>query len=242
MTLSSIRMTRALILLAFAAAWPVMTFAQSEEKAASGLRLDRGRAFLTLNLDYGSAKKENVASLFEDLNYSNEKDGSILLGGGWFFKENAAVGLGLSLGRSSLSKEVPNFIGPPTVTDSRTRLLKVAPFIRYYLPMGGGHRFYLLNQLEIEYTHESGDETETTGSDSSLSELTKNSYGLVFTPGLVAIIVRGFALEVTVGVGGVKYAVEKRQLDGEPAGVIKTADFDLRIDILKLSLGFSYYF
>ncbi len=46
----------------------------------------------------------------------------------------------------------------------------------------------------------------------------------------------------TIGVGGIKYTVEKRQQAGAPEGVIKTVDFDFRIDLLKLSLGIAYYF
>lgn len=236
-----------LAVMALALLWPGAICAQ-DGAAASGQvalaksPLAKGAGFVTLTLDYKSTKKENINSFLEDVLYSNEKDGRILLGGGWFFKENAAVGLGFSLGKTTSIKETQNLIGPSTITEQKTRLMEVAPFIRYYLPIGSGHRFFLLNQLECEYAHESGNETKTTGPSETLSTLTKNSYGLVFTPGLVVLVVEGFALEVTVGVGGIKYGIEKRRQEDAPDGVIKTTNFDLRIDILKLKLGFSYYF
>lgn len=237
-----------------ATAWPGLARAQGAPdrsavqapsepaKALSGFPLVKGSAFVGLTLNYTGTKQENIQSLLENVTVSSQKDMAILIDGGWFFRENAAVGIALGLGRSSLSKEVANWVGPATIAESDAHSYLVAPFIRYNLPMGAGHRFYLLTQLEARYSHDQGDESNTTGTSSTTSTLTRDNYGLVFTPGLVIFIVRGFALEATIGIGGIKYAVEKRRQEGLPDGVIKTVNVDFKINLLNLGLGIAYYF
>lgn len=254
MATASHRTSRYWACIILAMAWPALALAQDApepsaaqdpprpQKSLSGFPLAKGSAFVGLSLNYADTKQDNIQTVLENLTFSRQKDMTVLVDGGWFFRENAAVGLGLGLGNSSLSKEVANRVGPPTVTESDVHSYLVSPFIRYYLPMGAGHHFYLLTQLELRYSHDQGDESSTTGTSTTASTLTRNNYGLIFTPGLVVFIIRGFALEATVGVGGIKYSVEKRRQEGLPDGVIKTVNVDFRINILNLSLGIAYYF
>lgn len=212
------------------------------QNIGSGKELKKGTKYGGLLISYSGSQKENVQSTFENIIKSDETQSSFKFGGGYFFGPRMAAGIGFNIGTNKVNKEVKNAFGPNTITDKKTNQFGFSPFIRNYLSLDKNRHFYLYTQTGLVFGRDKGTETATTGDRITKTDVQTNSYGISFTPGLLAFVEKGFAFEVNVGVGGINHSKETRKTAGEPDAIIKQTDVDLNINILKMNLGISYYF
>lgn len=215
-----------------------LAIAQSEE----GKVLDKKTAFVALLLSYTNTTEENTKSTIENIKYAKSSETSVQTGGGYFFKNNFAVGVGITYGSEKSNMETINNLGPNTFTNQNLASLTFTPFIRNYFPLTKKNRFYLFTQTGIQFGFGNGNESTSTGSLTINTDIQKNVYGIAFTPGVIMVVNKGFAFEVNVGVLGLNYSKETKTTPGEPQSVLKETNFDLNINLLKLNLGLSYYF
>lgn len=212
------------------------------QKKVKGFEVKKGNAFTGLLLSYSNQKKENSKNSFENIVSSKDNQISIKTGGGYFVKDWLALGLGFNLSRSSTSKETKNATGPNSIENSSSNGFGFTPYLRNYIGLDRNHHFYLYTQTGLVFSMDNGSATLSTGSIETTTDIFKKNYGISFTPGLLAFVEKGFAFEVNVGVGGINYSIEKKKTPGQPEAVIKNTNVDLNINILKLNLGFAYYF
>jgi len=212
---------------------------QSEEKKF----LDERSAFVNLLFSYSNTKKENSNSLLENVKSSNVTNFSIRTGGGYFFKKYFAGGLGLVYDSEKENAEKINTFGPNTFLDRDLQSYTFTPSIRNYLPIGPNDQFFLFTQTGFELKVANGNESITTGTDSTNADIKKYEYGLSFTPGVILLLKNGFAVEANVGVLGFKHSKETiTPTNGQPQTEVSSTNFNFDINLLKLFLGISYYF
>ncbi|ULQ57598.1 hypothetical protein KJS94_05215 [Flavihumibacter rivuli] len=226
------------IILVLYGLWPDTSLAQT----TGGMVLEKKTAYVGLLLSYTNSTKEYVEELFQELKYARSVQFSIQTGGGYFIKKNTAIGLGLGIEGESSDQEAINAIGPNTFTNKNIHSYFLSPFIRHYFGLGKANRLYLFTQTGLQFGIGKGDETLTTGTKVTTTDIKKNDYRLAFTPGIILIVEKGFAFELNVGVLGFDYAKETRTTPDEPQTVITETNVDLNINLLRLKLGIAYYF
>lgn len=207
-----------------------------------GFELSKKTMYTGILMSYTGTQKDNVKSSFENVIYSNENETSVKIGGGYFINNNFALGIGLSLGFDNLDKELKNTLGPNTISSLNSHTFGFSPFVRNYISLDSKKRFYLFNQTGILFSKSKGDESSITGKNTIESSISKNALGISLSPGVLIFVDKGFAFEVNIPIGGLTYSKETKSSTNLPDAVIQQANVDLNINILKMNLGFSYYF
>lgn len=207
-----------------------------------GFELSKKTKYTGILMSYTGTQKDNVASTFENVIYSKDNSTSVKIGGGYFIRNNFAVGIGFNIGFDNVDKELKNTLGPNTSTNLNSNTFGFSPFVRNYLSLGSKKRFFLFNQTGITFSKSKGDETSTNGNNIVESSISKNALGISISPGVLIFVEDGFAFEVNIPIGGVNYSKETKSSTNLPDAVIKQANVDLNINILRMNLGFSYYF
>jgi hypothetical protein len=146
------------------------------------------------------------------------------------------------LGFENIDKELEQTFGPNTFSNSKTNTYGISPFVRNYIALDSKQRFYLFNQTGIILSKSKGDEQSTTGDITVASTISKRTMGISLSPGLLIFVDKGFAFEVNIPIGGINYGMETKTTTNLPDAVIKQSNVDLNINILRMNLGFSYYF
>lgn len=212
--------------------------AQSQQKKP----LDAKSAFVAVLISYSDVDKKNSKSLIENVVSSNVTTLSVRSFGGYFLKQNFALGLGFDYTSEQEESENINTFGPNSFVDRDFQTFTFTPFIRNYFPIGVNNRFYLFTQTGLELGFGNGDESNNTGDTNTSATIDRLNYGIAFTPGLIFLVQKGFAFEINVGVLGLNHSKETTTPTNDEESVVKRTNFNFDINLLKLNLGISYYF
>ncbi len=68
------------------------------------------------------------------------------------------------------------------------------------------------------------------------------SIELRMVPGLIVRVMKGFTVEAGADIAGVRSSWSRTSVNGAPAAKESKVSADLSINLLRLSLGFYYYF
>ena len=112
-------------------------------------------------------------------------------------------------------------------------------FLRQYIPFGTNKRFAMFVEGQVMLggkqakfaAHQPVKGTYQTGLVTSLT----------VTPGLVAFVTDNFALELNVGILGLKYSSMKQVHNQVDTGHLTSSDLSFRINLLSIGLGLAVY-
>ena len=161
---------------------------------------------------------------------------------GYFIKDNWALGAQLSYGRS---KRIGTDIDIRNIPEEISAIEESWGFYastKNYLPLGRSNRFYLYNLVILGGRIENL-LTESLSQDILTRTYTKNRLGeLRIIPGIMINVLGGFTVEVGTGIAGFQASSSHTEVNGQPTTKKSQVSADLTIDLLRLSLGFYYYF
>ncbi|AMM50965.1 hypothetical protein TH61_06920 [Rufibacter sp. DG15C] len=155
---------------------------------------------------------------------------------GFFVKPQWALGVGVSYGyKNEFSNQLYYYnSNSPTTTEKITHSFSLAPFTRYYLPMGTKVAFF--GQATASYTTGSIKYRTT---DASPAETDLNGLHVYVTPGLVFFPSSKVGIECTFGEIG--YQNTKSESVHAPKSTYTTKGFTSKLGLEGLSLGVSLY-
>lgn len=81
-------------------------------------QLDKGTGYFGVLFSYSKNVKENVKNLLENTKYSTAVSTSTNMAGGYFFKKNFAVGMGVTFDSKKDEAESINTFGPNTLSNA----------------------------------------------------------------------------------------------------------------------------
>lgn len=211
-------------------------------KYPNGVPMTKGTMFSSLTFSAGSRDAENESQLLYYVVSQDKRNLEVRLDPGYVVKENLAVGIGLLYGYTKEDRVQRNSDG--TLTDYRSyqRNFAFRPYVKNFIPLGKGHKFYVVIPTELQFGYGSRVQESLTYSILSRTYTETFFYGLEMRPGLLAFIVENFGFEVNVGAFGLTSSIEKIRKTNEPDGKVKNNDLSLRINLLQLSFGFAAYF
>lgn len=218
------------------------TFAQTPpKKHEDGVEILKGTMFSSLNFSYSRRDAENNDQLL--VYYQNQKRyrSEVRLDPGYVVKNNLGVGIGLLYGNDQGNSVQLSSDGVITTNRFYGDSYAVRPFVKSFLPLGSGKRFYIIIPAELQFGY-GGRVNESTTNEILTRTYTETLYyGFELRPGLLAFIVDNFGFEVSVGAFGLSSSIANTSTTGQPDGKVETNDINLAINLFQLSLGFSLY-
>jgi len=195
----------------------------------------------TLGLSLKGAVNEN--QLLRTALTENSDKFNFRLDGAYGLKDDLFIGVGFLVGATNREGdyEDPNS-GDISNIKFHSASYSVRPFIKNHLPLTPNKRFNLVVQTELGFFIDQSIE-ETTTNEIVTRKLTDEwGLGLGIRPGLLAFVMRNFAVEASVNIAGIGFTVTEITQTDMPDVNVSSANLDLKIDLLQLNLGFITYF
>ena len=198
------------------------------------------------SVSYSTHKNDNYRFfVIEDIN-SNGYRFSLNPGFCYMVRDNMGVGLRFSYGRRLLKVATANISIDEidiNVKDyySLSHDYSAMAIYRNYIPIGDSRRFALYSEMQVGFGGGQaklldGHKTGVTGTfEKSMSA----SIGVC--PGMVAFINNHFAVELNVGMLGLKYTHVDQVHNQVYTGDRKTAQINFKVNILAIGFGLAYY-
>lgn len=204
--------------------------------------IKKGNLLISTTFSINHKESENEALLLQDIDNSYRLDWAVTLRSGYFIKDQFAVGVFFKYANELNEVSYTNDIGK--VNDNRLeRSYSIAPFIRNYFPLGSG-RFSLFNETNLEFTY--GSSVRQVSDPDDVSRTVGDVYQLKLgiQPGIATFITKGISLEVGTSLLGLSSTYTTSVIDGDTAnkGYTYSNDVSLKIDLLSLFLGITFYF
>lgn len=234
-------MKKNLLILILISSWvffPQLLFSQG----SGGLDIVKGTQNFGLSFSLSAKTIENDNQLIQYVHQSLNNAWNVSAEGGYTVANYLNTGLRLSLGQTSESSEITPLNGTIGDVEAFSRSFTIAPFLMWYIPIGKSHFMYLTNRVELLYKYESKLKETTTEEILNRQHYTIHKAGVGLRPGVLVLVQEGFGFEVSLNVLGFTYNYETNTNTGKPETRKTETDIDLKLDILKLNLGFSYYF
>jgi hypothetical protein len=215
---------------------------QDSIKLKKAVSLEKGTRFATLTFSFSTRNANNNETFLSSVIEQNRHSFDIEAGGGYFLKKYLAAGMNAGYNEVKNQRLLLNSDGSETQNNAFEAGFSLVPFLDYYIPIDSKQRFYLFSRVQLKYNHSSGVTESTTNNVLNRTFTESNGLGIGLVPGIMVFVVDRFAVTTSVGILGFNYRnVITRQTD-KPEGRVTTTDFNLRIDILQLNLGFAVYF
>lgn len=195
---------------------------------------------------YSTHKNDNYRFfIIEDIN-SNGYRFSLNPGFCYMVRDNMGVGMRFSYGRQLLKIDRANISIDEidvNVKDyySLSHDYSVMAIYRNYIPIGNSKRFALYSEMQFglgggQAKLLDGHKTELIG---TFEKSKSASIGVC--PGMVAFINNHFAVELNVGMLGLKYAHVDQVHNQVYTGDRKTTQINFKVNILAIGFGLAYY-
>jgi hypothetical protein len=224
------------------------SIAQKKKSAADSIKLknavslEKNTRFATATFSFSTRGAKDYETLLTSVIVQQRHSFEVNAGGGYFFKKNLAAGMSGGYNEDKNEMLIQNADGTRTQSNAFESGFSLVPFLDYYIPIDNKQRFYLFCRTQLNYSHSTGVVENTTDNILTRTYTTTNGLGIGLQPGIMVFVVDRFAITTSVGILGFNYKNIKTQQTDKPDGKLNTTDFDLKIDILQLNLGFAVYF
>lgn len=219
-----------------------LVFQPTKAQSPGGLDILKGTQNFGLSFSLSGKTIENDDQFIQYVHQSRSNAWNISTEGGYTVANYLNTGLRLSLGQTNESSEITPLNGTIGDVEAFSRSFTVAPYLMWYIPIGRNHFMYLTNRVELQYKYESKLKETTTEEILNRQHYTIHKTGIGLRPGVLVLVQKGFGFEVSLNVLGFTYNLETNTNTGKPDTKKTETDVDLKLDVLKLNLGFSYYF
>lgn len=204
--------------------------------------LKQGIRFLGMNVSLSEKESENPSSLFQQIESVDRVQYDINAFGGYFIKDMFALGGKLNY---RFSEKDSGYSGDSDTTriQSVSRFTSLGFLMRNYLPIDKSGRFSLFVETGVDVGY--GKEIVQTTLIDDMDRKVTESYILDIgvTPGIMAFINKGVAIEASVNIMGLTAQWGDYDFNnGERTGGSSSVDLDFTIKLLTLFIGITCYF
>ena len=113
---------------------------------------------------------------------------------------------------------------------------------RNYIPLGNSRRFALFNELQLSYGAGQAKLIDNHGT-SLIGTYEKSSdVSLGLNPGMMAFVNDHLAVEINVGMLGLKYSHVDQVHNQVENGYVDSTSAGFMVNLLSIGVGMSYYF
>lgn len=161
---------------------------------------------------------------------------------GYFVKDNLALGALISYENDRRDQIETDQQNVQTAVQYAKDSYGIYGTMKNFIPLDNKGRFYLYNLVLLGANFKNIIEERTT------DDLLKRSYTknkvieLQINPGIMVNIVKGFSVEVGAQVAGISTSWSETKVNNEITEKSHATDADFSINLLRLNIGFYYYF
>lgn len=203
--------------------------------------LKKGTRFIGLNMTLKTRDSENPDSIFPNILNQNNSRYKVNTFGGYFIRDLFQIG---GKWEYDYTKNEYSFLDSSRVKSQIVkRYNTIGFFTRNYLPIDDSGRFSLFIEAGLDFGY--GKEVKQDTFEDNISRTVSKNYILELgvTPGIMAFINKGVAIEASVNVLGLSSKWGKYDFNnGERTGHNSSTDLDFTVNIISLFLGITYYF
>ncbi len=195
-----------------------------------------------LTMSITDVNNENIDYLLLEMPNFENAGFSINFLGGYFFADRISSGL-----RYNYSQREIDFVYDWNEDNSRLQSAyskhHFIVFLRNYYPLGTNKRFSFFNETDLGIGF-GNNLLRHTKSETDVSKSFSEKFTLEFgvKPGISAVLTKGFAFEVAVGLLGLTYSDTDIIREGVEEGHKRKFKFDFDVSLLTLDFGLAYYF
>ena len=113
--------------------------------------------------------------------------------------------------------------------------------MRNYIPLGSSRRFALFNETQLSYGIGQAKLIDNHGVSLVGTYEKSQTVSLGLNPGMMAFINNHFAIEVNVGMLGLKYSHTDQIHNQVDTGNLNATQVNFKVNILAIGFGLSYY-
>jgi putative salt-induced outer membrane protein YdiY len=113
--------------------------------------------------------------------------------------------------------------------------------MRNYIPLGSSRRFALFNETQLSYGIGQAKLIDNHGASLVGTYEKSQTVSLGLNPGMMAFINNHLAIEVNVGMLGLKYSHTDQIHNQVDTGNLKATQINFKVNILAIGFGISYY-
>jgi len=219
-----------------------LIWAQTAGSDESPNYLDRGVIFGGFSGGASLRESENENALIVTIDEQSKTGYNLLFAGGYMLKPRFALGFGLRVDQSRLTKTTVDSDGIMADVQEAGSIYTSSVFIKNFIPLTANQRINLYNLVGIAYIDDRNNNESFSQDILTRTYTHQTSVRLGISPGIQVFIVEGFATEVGVNVAGLTGTRKVVSVNGVEDSSVETFDLDLRLNILSLSISFYYYF
>lgn len=221
---------------------PIGVNAQTIPKKPDFLVLNKGASFVGFTGGTSVRESENEIIFGTNLLEQKKEGFNVVFSGGYFYKKDVSLGIGIGFDKFSRSQISENSDGIITNYKEAGSILTSAIFIKNYIPLSSNGRFNLYNLTGLGYSLERKISESFTENVLTRTYTVTNGLRIGLSPGIQVFILKGFATEVGMTIAGLSTSQTKTTENDVTTTNINKVDLNLKINILNINLSFYYYF
>ena len=215
---------------------------QAQKSAEKRYLLDKGTFHNGFTFKFNIDKVENEDRLIVLVEDRKTNSFDFNLDAGYFIKKNWALGGLVQYGSSRRIGVDINSQNERSEVNKAQKSWGIFGTTKLYIPLEEGNRFFLFSNILIGGTMDRTLTESLTNSVLKRTFVENYSAELKFSPGIMINVIEGFSVETGAEIGGIRSKWSNTIINGVPYTKKQSVSTDLSINLLRLSLGFYYFF
>ncbi|KLT68250.1 hypothetical protein [Flavobacterium sp. ABG] len=202
----------------------------------------KGNMYSGITFNFSTKDTDVKQGLLVDVSDQSRNQFKMSVDAGYFIKDNFALGALISFENDRHNQTETDQQGTKTAVQYAKDSYGIYGGMKNFIPLDSKRRFYLYNLVLLGTSFKHIIEERTT------NDLLKRSYTkdvaleLQINPGIMVNVVKGFSIEVGAQIAGFSSTWSKTTLNNEVTEKSHATDADFSINLLRLNIGFYYYF
>jgi len=204
--------------------------------------LNKGKIYGGFTFSFDNSKVENEDRLIVFIEDRKNNSFDLKLDAGYFIKKNWAIG-GLinyaSSDRTGVDISTQNISSQVAITSKSWGIYATTKF---YIPLESHNRFFLFSEVLAGGSFANQLKESTADALLTRTFIEDRSVEIRFVPGIMVKVIRGFSVEAGAQIAGINAKWSNTEVNNIPYSKKESVSTNLSINLLRLSLGFYYYF
>ncbi|WP_214229243.1 hypothetical protein [Pedobacter sp. B4-66] len=216
--------------------------AKAQLDSSSNYFLKKGKVYTGVTFGFDNSKIENEDRLIVLIEDRKNNSFDAKFDGGYFIKDNWSVGGLINYGSSRREGVDVSTQNIRSQVNQASKFWGIYGTTKFYIPLEAKNRFFLFSEVLLGGSFNNQLKESTTDAVLTRTFIKDRVAELRFVPGIMIKVVRGFGVETGAQIAGVNAKWSRTMVNGEPYTKKESVSANLSINLLRLSLGFYYFF
>jgi hypothetical protein len=204
--------------------------------------LGKGKIYSGITFSFDNSKVENEDRLIVFIEDRKNNSFDLKVHSGYFIRRNWAIGGLVNYGssdRTGVDISTQNVSSQVAITSKSWGIYATTKF---YIPLEAHNRFFLFTEVLVGGSFSNQLKEATAGAILTRTFVEDRSAEIRFVPGIMVKVIRGFSVEAGAQIAGMNAKWSNTRVNNVPYSEKESLSTNLSINLLRLSLGFYYYF